>query len=109
LLLDFAAQVLVVACHWPPFFSQSALVLYCDMSVDDPLPLVAGLAEGDVDEPPDEVLEPLELEPLLSELPDAPEPACAAARLGARPMTATSSANSSLFMAYSSWGNTNIV
>jgi hypothetical protein len=47
-------QVLVVACHWPPAFSQSVFVLYCDKSVDVPL-LVGGLAEGDVvDGPLDE-------------------------------------------------------
>jgi hypothetical protein len=69
-LLVFAEQVLVDACHWPPFFSQSVLVLYCDMSAEVPVPLVDGLAEGDVvDDPPDDPLEPL-----LSELPEPLEP-----------------------------------
>jgi hypothetical protein len=77
-LLDFP-QVLVAACHWPPFFSQSAFVLYCDRSLGAPLP-IEGLAEGDVagddplEEPGPEVLGPLELPLglLLSELPGAP-------------------------------------
>jgi hypothetical protein len=79
-LLDFV-QMLDEACHWPPFFSQSAFVLYCDTSLDDPLP-IEGLADGDVaDDPLDEpeLPEVPELPPMLplpvlpfSELPDVP-------------------------------------
>ena len=94
-------------CHVPPFFSQSACVLYCEKSgfvdgladgVDVPVP-VDGLADGDdVDDPLLEFeLEPAPLEGalgllllLLSE-PVAPPPApCADARTGANPMTRTS-------------------
>jgi hypothetical protein len=109
-LLDFP-QVLVAACHWPPFFSQSAFVLYCERSLDPPLP-IEGLADGDVGddplgEPEPEVPEPLEppFGLLLSELPGAPvEPPpvpWAAARAGARPMTTTSSVNKNFFIASS--------
>jgi hypothetical protein len=101
--------VLDEACHWPPFFSQSALVLYWAMSADEPGP-VDGLAEGDGDDAPlDEVPEPLDPlpDPLLSDVPDVPlglllPGACAAAMAGARPMTTTRSANRILFISSSS-------
>ena len=40
-------QELVAACHWPPAFSQSALLLSWDRSLD--VPPVEGLADGEVE------------------------------------------------------------
>jgi hypothetical protein len=80
----FFAHLLEEVSHWPPAFSQSAWVLYCEKSpeVDDELGV--GLAEGEAPAPLGEPEPPLEVgpPPLVPELPDgAPEPEPPAAPL----------------------------
>jgi hypothetical protein len=94
------------ACHLPPAFSQSAFVVYFDMSP------ALGLAEGE----PVELPEPAELDPLplLPEVPEGVLPElelpveplplllCAAAIAGARAMIPTRSVTISVCIAISS-------
>jgi hypothetical protein len=106
-------HLLAVADHMPPAFSQSALVVYCEKSVDVP----DGLADGDVDEEPlDEppLDEPGMLPPpapLPLEVPDGllepelPEPlplppVWAAANAGTKAMAPTRSMTINLYMVF---------
>lgn len=93
----FFAHLFSAACHIPPAFSQSAFVVYFDISPD-------GLAAGDELEELPDVLEPAPLPDVLPELllPDVPDGLpelpdvlpplpvdCAAAITGAKATTAT--------------------
>lgn len=91
----FLAHLFDAACHIPPAFSQSAFVVYFDMSAE-------GLAAGDellpdvlgVEAPPlpDVLPEPLPVVPDGVEVPDLvplPAPLVAAAIAGDRATTAT--------------------
>src|SRR5688500_3292552 len=93
----FFMHIFDEACHLPPAFSQSAFVVYFDMSVPD------GLAEGVVPEP-DEV-EPPPVLPFVPEgvlLPELELPppllVCAAAIAGASAMIPTRSVTISFCM-----------
>ena len=105
-------QVLVDACHIPPFFSQSDCVLYCERSplVDgladvpelepgvEPLP-VDGLADGEVVDVEESEPEPVE-GVLVLPLPDVPPEVWAAAITGSRPSARTSMTNRHFFIAF---------
>jgi hypothetical protein len=110
-------QEFCATCHMPPARSQSALFVYFVKSAELPL----GLAEGEVDEPPDApgavVVPPPEVPGVPVDPPDVPEgllplelpgaplpllPVWAAAKAGARATIPTKSANMSFCIVRSS-------
>ena len=101
----FFMHIFDAACHLPPAFSQSAFVVYFDMSAVEPDGLAAG-APDDVDPLP---VVPFEVEGVLLpelELPDEPLPLllCAAAIAGASAMIPTRSVTISFCIVISSRG-----
>jgi hypothetical protein len=102
--------MLLLACHMPPAFSQSAFVVSLERSLAVPDGLADGEFEDPLDEPPDEPdVEPLPA-PVPLDVPDGllepelPEPLLppvwAAAIAGARAMTATKSMRISFCMVF---------
>lgn len=108
----FFTHLFEATCHIPPAFSQSALVMYWERSLELP----EGLAEGVVDEPPDApgvvAVPPPDEAPVLPAVPEVllepelpgllPLLVCAAAIAGARAMLPTRSAITSFCISISS-------
>ena len=65
----FWSHLLAAACHMPPAFSHSAFVVAFERSLELP----DGLAAGELDEPPDDVVPPDFPEEVV-ELPGFPPP-----------------------------------
>lgn len=98
----FLSHLLAAACHMPPAFSHSAFVVAFERSLELP----DGLAAGELDEPPDDVVPPDFPEEVV-ELPGFPPPllpVCAAAIAGTRAMIPIKSASISFCIASSSCG-----
>jgi hypothetical protein len=98
----FFSHLLAAACHIPPAFSHSAFVATFERSLELP----DGLAAGELDEPPDDVVPP-DFSEEVGALPGFPPPVppvCAAAIAGARAMIPIKSVSISFCIVSSSCG-----